>query len=110
MYIVYTTVKLIKLLPHEETCEVHTFAFGKVMSAGVLLLAAGTKGKRKIGIIFNTDPHYLDGSHWICMFIDTRKKYIFYFDSNADKTPKQINNFVNKIISQGNSIGINFND
>ena len=28
--------------------EIHTFGVGKVMSAGVLLLAAGTKGKRKI--------------------------------------------------------------
>src|SRR3990167_4296278 len=30
-------------------CEIHTFGIGKIMSAGVLLLAAGTKGKRKIG-------------------------------------------------------------
>ena len=29
--------------------EIHTYGVGKVMSAGVLLLAAGTKGKRKIG-------------------------------------------------------------
>ena len=29
--------------------EIHTIGVGKVMSAGVLLLAAGTKGKRKIG-------------------------------------------------------------
>ena len=29
--------------------EIHTIGLGKVMSAGVLLLAAGTKGKRKIG-------------------------------------------------------------
>lgn len=35
----------IKFLP----CPVHTIALGKVMSAGVLLLAAGTKGKRLIG-------------------------------------------------------------
>jgi ATP-dependent Clp protease protease subunit len=30
-------------------CEIHTVGLGKVMSAGTLLLAAGTKGKRKIG-------------------------------------------------------------
>ena len=33
----------------QKDCEVHTFGLGKVMSAGVLLLAAGTKGKRRIG-------------------------------------------------------------
>ena len=32
-----------------EDIEVVTLGLGKVMSAGVLLLAAGTKGKRKIG-------------------------------------------------------------
>jgi len=35
----------IKFLP----CPVHTVALGKVMSAGVLLLASGTKGHRMIG-------------------------------------------------------------
>jgi len=33
----------------QQTSEIHTIGLGKVMSAGVLLLAAGTKGKRKIG-------------------------------------------------------------
>ena len=32
-----------------EKCDIETYGIGKVMSAGVLLLAAGTKGKRKIG-------------------------------------------------------------
>lgn len=32
-----------------EKCDIVTFGIGKVMSAGVLLLASGTKGKRKIG-------------------------------------------------------------
>jgi len=32
-----------------ETSEIHTVGLGKVMSAGVLLLASGTKGKRQIG-------------------------------------------------------------
>tara|TARA_Y100000310_G_scaffold277255_1_gene294889 strand:- start:111 stop:734 length:624 start_codon:yes stop_codon:yes gene_type:complete len=44
MFSIYDMMNLVK-----ETCEIHTNALGKVMSAGVLLLAAGTKGKRKIG-------------------------------------------------------------
>ena len=32
------------------------------------------KNKTKIGIIFNTDPHYKGGSHWVCMYIDIPKK------------------------------------
>jgi ATP-dependent Clp protease protease subunit len=42
MFSLYDTIKF---LP----CPVHTIALGKVMSAGVLLLAAGEKGKRLIG-------------------------------------------------------------
>ena len=33
----------------KKTSEIHTIGVGKVMSAGVLILASGTKGKRKIG-------------------------------------------------------------
>jgi len=42
MFSLYDTIKF---LP----CPVHTIALGKVMSAGVLLLASGVKGKRMIG-------------------------------------------------------------
>ena len=42
MFSLYDTIKF---LP----CPVHTVALGKVMSAGVLLLASGAKGKRLIG-------------------------------------------------------------
>lgn len=44
MFAIYDTMRLVK-----QTSEIHTVGIGKVMSAGVLLLAAGTKGKRKIG-------------------------------------------------------------
>ena len=44
MFSVYDTMRLVR-----ESCDIETFGVGKVMSAGVLLLAAGTKGKRKIG-------------------------------------------------------------
>jgi len=65
------------------------------------------RGKDKIGIIFNTDPHYLGGSHWICMFIDINKKYIFYFDSNADSVPKQITKFRKEVQKQAKKLNIN---
>lgn len=42
MFCLYDTIKF---LP----CPVHTVALGKVMSAGVLLLASGVKGKRMMG-------------------------------------------------------------
>ena len=32
-----------------KDCDIATFGLGKVMSGGVLILASGTKGKRKIG-------------------------------------------------------------
>ena len=33
----------------QRTCDIETIGIGKVMSAGVPILAAGTKGKRKVG-------------------------------------------------------------
>lgn len=44
MFSVYDTMRELR-----EMTPIHTKGIGKVMSAGVLLLAAGTKGKRKIG-------------------------------------------------------------
>jgi len=44
MFAIYDVMRLMR-----EECDITTFGLGKVMSAGVLLLAAGTKGKRKIG-------------------------------------------------------------
>ena len=43
MFALYDIMRQIK-----TTTEIHTIGMGKVMSAGVLLLAAGTKGQRKI--------------------------------------------------------------
>lgn len=62
------------------------------------------KGKTKIGIIFNLDPHYKSGSHWVSLFINLRKKQIFYFDSNGDPIPDQIMKFVVKISDQGRNL------
>ena len=44
MFAVYDIMRVVR-----EKCDIITYGLGKVMSAGVLLLAAGTKGQRKIG-------------------------------------------------------------
>jgi len=45
MFAIYDMMSSIK----EKGCDISTIGIGQVMSAGVLLLAAGTKGKRKVG-------------------------------------------------------------
>lgn len=62
------------------------------------------KGKTKIGMIFNTDPHNKPGQHWISMFINVKKGKIFFFDSTGDRAPKQIKVLINRIKEQGNDI------
>ena len=44
MFSIYDMMTLTK-----SKCEIHTIGLGKIMSAATLLLASGTKGKRKIG-------------------------------------------------------------
>lgn len=62
--------------------------------------------KYKIGIIFNLDPHYKNGSHWVALFINIRKKQILFFDSYGTRPPRQIKKLIDKIIKQGHQLGI----
>ena len=62
--------------------------------------------KTKIGIIFNLDKHTKDGSHWVAMFINIKKKKIYYFDSYGENIPGRINKFANKVKSQANSLNM----
>lgn len=47
----------------KKQCEIHTIGVGKVMSAGTLILAAGTKGKRKIGKHCRVMIHSVNSGH-----------------------------------------------
>ena len=62
--------------------------------------------KTKIGIIFNLDNHNQEGSHWVALFINIKKKEIYYLDSYGEKIPKQIKKFANKVITQANALNI----
>ena len=66
------------------------------------------RGKMKIGIVFNLDPHYKSGSHWVSLFINIKKRTIFFFDSAGASCPKNVREFVDKVIEQGKHQGIKF--
>ena len=65
---------------HKELCELN-------------LMDEYNKGVRGIGLIFNLDPHYKGGSHWVGLYINLMKKnkpFVGYFDSYGYKTPPLI--------------------
>ena len=59
MFAIYDLMRMMR-----KECPIHTFGIGKVMSAGVLLLAAGTKGERKIGKNTRIMMHSVRGNHY----------------------------------------------
>mgnify|MGYP001305836314 CR=1 FL=1 len=61
------------------------------------------KGKHKLGIVFNFDPHTKKGSHWVALFADFNKAGIYYFDSYGYKPLKEIGALLARINSQANS-------
>lgn len=64
------------------------------------------KGITKIGMIFNTDPHYKSGSHWIALFLDMEHKNVLFFDSNGNVIPPELKQLVQNIQKQGMKMGI----
>ena len=45
-------------------CDIETFGVGKIMSAGILLLAGGSPGKRKVGKNCRLMMHSVQGGHF----------------------------------------------
>ena len=63
------------------------------------------KGKTKIGVVFNLSPSTSSGSHWVSLFIDTKSRVIFYFDSAGETIPKEIKVFVDRVQEQALEFG-----
>lgn len=62
-------------------------------------------GKKKIAVIFNLDPHYKSGSHWVALFVNCNLKEIYYFDSYGDKCPTNIRRLARTIQNQSDLLG-----
>jgi hypothetical protein len=63
------------------------------------------KKKNMIGVIFNLDPHYKPGSHWVAIFINGKKRKIYYMDSYGDKAPRRIMRFMKTVKEQSMRYG-----
>ena len=59
MFAIYDCVRDVR-----KNCDIHTLGIGKVMSAGILLLASGTPGKRTVGKYCRLMMHSVKGAHF----------------------------------------------
>ena len=100
MFAIYDTMRMIR-----QECEIHTFGLGKVMSAGVLLLAAGTKGKRKIGKNCRVMLHsVIGGSHGSIHNLENEMEEIRFLQEQhirclieeTDMTKRYLNKLLNR--------------
>lgn len=100
MFAIYDVMRDVR-----QDCAISTFGIGKVMSAGVLLLAAGTKGERKIGKNCRVMMHSVIGGNSGPIFNlenemnevrATQERYIAALKAETKMTIKQINNFFNR--------------
>ena len=103
MFAVYDTIRLIR-----EDCPIRTFGLGKVMSAGVLLLASGTKGERRIGANCRVMIHgVMSGQHGHLHDIEnemeeakwTQGQYVRALASETNMTEKYIKKLIDKKVN-----------
>ena len=77
------------------------------------------KGVRAFGAVFNLDPHYKGGSHWVALYCDIhdlhappgskRRPWCAYFDSYGYDTPPYIARFMRFLYSQDNRLKLMYN-
>ena len=64
--------------------------------------------KTKIGIIFNLDKHDEHGSHWVSLFIDIKRRFLFYFDSAGGEMPPEVSRLIERVQSQAKELRFQF--
>lgn len=100
MFAIYDVMREIR-----KECTISTHGLGKVMSAGVLLLAAGTKGERRIGRHCRVMIHSVIAGNSGPMFNlenemkevrETQKRYIEALKAETKMSTTQINKFLER--------------
>ena len=92
----------------KEFCDIQTIGLGKVMSAGTLILAAGTKGKRFLSNHCRVMIHSVNGGHIgelhnlqneMEQMAGLQDSYIQALSSETKMTKRQIQSLINKKIN-----------
>ena len=76
---------------------------------GLRMEDALKQGTHSVGIIYNLDPHFKDGSHWVANYIDIPNHKCYYFDSYGYEPPKQIATFMKWLTSQDPKMKLMYN-
>lgn len=100
MFSLYDVMRQIR-----ETMPIHTIGIGKVMSAGTLLLAAGTKGERRVGkycrimihgVVSGQQGHLADIENEFDEAKFTQKMYIQALTEETNMTQTYLKNLIKK--------------
>jgi hypothetical protein len=70
------------------------------------------RGIRGIGMVFNLDPHYKGGSHWVGLYINLtslEKPVVGFFDSYGYKAPPMIARFMRSLQLQAKECVLAYN-
>tara|TARA_R110000796_G_scaffold122164_2_gene236481 strand:+ start:4294 stop:4968 length:675 start_codon:yes stop_codon:yes gene_type:complete len=103
MFAIYDMMRHIR-----KDCDIETLGIGKVMSAGVPLLAAGTKGKRRIGKYCRIMLHNVSAGsigaipqmqNELKEVEKIQKQYIEILAAETSMTEKQIKRLINKNVN-----------
>tara|TARA_R100000808_G_scaffold16362_1_gene37004 strand:+ start:160 stop:828 length:669 start_codon:yes stop_codon:yes gene_type:complete len=103
MFAIYDMMRFLR-----KDCDIETMGIGKVMSAGVPLLAAGTKGKRRIGKYCRVMLHNVSAGtigalaqmqNEMKEVEKIQKQYIEILAAETNMTEKQIKRLINKNVN-----------
>ena len=103
MFGIYDVVNYCK-----KFCDIETIGLGKVMSAGTLMLASGTKGKRKLGKHCRVMIHAVNGGqvgdihnlqNELEQTVSLQDSYIQALSHETNMTKRQIQTLINRKVN-----------
>lgn len=65
--------------------------------------------KHKLGMVINLDTSDGNGTHWVSLYMNLKKRQLYFFDSYGKKPMKSIFNFMNRIYNEFTNRNLDYN-